>query len=110
MSAVSTSPTEGVPDNSPFDTIKHTREDGSEFWSARDLMKLTGIHQVANFDVAKPFSYFHEKPDSRGASRPSYDVDSQQFWSSAPSRRVSSRWQIDVELSRFACVPGRNER
>ena len=30
------------PDASPFDAIRRTRPDGSEFWSARDLMPLMG--------------------------------------------------------------------
>ena len=31
-----------IPEGSPFDAIRQTREDGSEFWSARDLMPLLG--------------------------------------------------------------------
>lgn len=34
---------------SPFDSIKRTRADGSEFWSARDLMPLLGYDQWKNF-------------------------------------------------------------
>lgn len=34
---------------SPFDDIKRTREDGSEFWSARDLMPLMGYSRWEDF-------------------------------------------------------------
>lgn len=34
---------------SPFDDIKRTREDGSEFWSARDLMPLMGYARWEDF-------------------------------------------------------------
>lgn len=37
---------------SPFDTIKQTREDGSEFWSARDLMPLLGYPEWREFRPA----------------------------------------------------------
>ena len=31
-----------APGGSPFDMIRRTRPDGSEYWSARDLMPLLG--------------------------------------------------------------------
>jgi phage antirepressor YoqD-like protein len=37
---------------SPFDTIRQERLDGSEFWSARDLMPLLGYDKWENFTVA----------------------------------------------------------
>lgn len=41
---------EPAPDTqSPFDAIKQTREDGSEFWSARDLMLPLGYAKWQNF-------------------------------------------------------------
>ncbi|UVT31585.1 antirepressor [Mycobacterium phage Mask] len=36
-------------DRSPFDAIRRTRPDGSEFWSARDLMPLLGYGKWENF-------------------------------------------------------------
>lgn len=43
-----------VPNNSvsPFDAIKQTRPDGSEFWSARDLMPLLGYPTWQHFQPA----------------------------------------------------------
>lgn len=36
----------------PFDAIKQVREDGTEFWSARDLMKVMGYTEWRNFRSA----------------------------------------------------------
>lgn len=36
---------------SPFDAIRQTRSDGTEFWSARDLMPLMGYTSWRNFAV-----------------------------------------------------------
>lgn len=35
--------------DSPFDAIRRTRPDGSEYWSARDLMPLLGYDRYENF-------------------------------------------------------------
>lgn len=35
--------------DSPFDAIRRTRDDGSEYWSARDLMPLLGYERYENF-------------------------------------------------------------
>ena len=37
---------------SPFDSIKQVREDGSEYWSARDLMSAVHYDQWRNFEGA----------------------------------------------------------
>ena len=37
---------------SPFDSIKRVRPDGSEYWSARDLMPLLGYIEWRKFDGA----------------------------------------------------------
>lgn len=39
------------PDQSPFDSIRKFRADGSEFWSARELMKLMGYKNWQNFET-----------------------------------------------------------
>lgn len=41
-----------VPTNSPFDTIRQVREDGTEYWSARDLMPLLGYQKWERFEGA----------------------------------------------------------
>jgi prophage antirepressor-like protein len=37
---------------SPFERIRQTVEDGSEFWSARDLASVLGYQDWRNFDQA----------------------------------------------------------
>lgn len=37
---------------SPFDAIKQVRDDGTEFWSARDLMRVMGYTEWRNFHRA----------------------------------------------------------
>lgn len=37
---------------SPFDAIRQVRSDGTEFWSARDLMPLLGYDKWQNFEAA----------------------------------------------------------
>lgn len=37
---------------SPFDAIRRTRDDGSEYWSARDLMSAMQYDQWRNFETA----------------------------------------------------------
>ncbi|MCK7676431.1 phage antirepressor KilAC domain-containing protein [Corynebacterium pygosceleis] len=42
----------GASNSSPFDTIKHTNHDGSEYWSARELMPLLGYDKWERFSGA----------------------------------------------------------
>lgn len=80
---------------SPFDAIRRTRADGSEYWSARELMPLLGYEKWERFadaidratvsagnsgvDVGQSFSRVREMVPQGGPSR------------------------VDYELSRFAC-------
>lgn len=41
-----------TPTTSPFDTIRQVREDGTEYWSARDLMPLLGYQKWERFEGA----------------------------------------------------------
>lgn len=41
-----------VPTNSPFDAIRQVCEDGTEYWSARDLMPLLGYQEWRKFEGA----------------------------------------------------------
>lgn len=38
--------------DSPFDSIRRYHADGSEFWDARELMKMMGYRNWQNFEVA----------------------------------------------------------
>jgi len=82
---------------SPFDAIKQVRDDGAEFWSARDLMKVMGYTQWRNFAV----------PLERAMSAArGQQVDISEHF--IPQRVVSVRPQsggnarIDYHLSRYA--------
>ena len=39
-------------DQSPFDSIRRYRADGSEYWEARELMKMMGYRNWQNFETA----------------------------------------------------------
>lgn len=79
--------------NSPFDAIKQTRPDGSEFWSARDLQPLMGYTQWKNFEVPLARAM-------KSASNQEIDLTS----NFSETRKVSPAGppQKDYHLSRFA--------
>lgn len=82
---------------SPFDAIKQINSDGSEFWSARALMKLMGYSAWRNFEVPLERAI-------RAAINQNIDVTSH----FAESRKMVERAQgggvpqEDYHLSRFA--------
>lgn len=79
---------------SPFDEIKRLRSDGSEYWSARELMPLMGYAKWQSFNV--PIARAKKAAENQG-----YDVAS----NFTGSRKVSGQrgpMQDDIELSRFA--------
>lgn len=82
------------PAPSPFDAIRQTRADGSEFWSARELMPLMGYATWRNFIV--PVTRAMKAAENQGHAVTS---------NFAESRKVSgSRGPAkdDYELTRFA--------
>lgn len=72
---------------SPFDQIKQTRRDGSEFWSARDLMKILGYSTWQKFEnpirraMSTAFNQGHDvetlftRSVKKGAGRPQEDFE-----------------------------------
>lgn len=82
-------------DASPFDAIKRTRPDGSEFWSARDLMPLLGYDKWERFNgaieraTASLVAQGHRADDEASRLR-------------EPSG-ATNQMREDVHLSRFAC-------
>lgn len=78
----------------PFDAIRRARPDGSEYWSARDLMPLMGYDKWQNFttpllraaktaenqgcDLGQNFTEVSKKPGS-GAGRPAIDLELSRF-------------------------------
>ena len=75
---------------SPFDATRRTRPDGSEFWSARDLMPLMGYPSWQHFqpaidrartaaynqgaDVEQNFTVAREVSGSRGPARETFEL------------------------------------
>lgn len=78
---------------SPFDAIRETRLDGSEFWSARMLMPLLGYSTWQHFEVP-----LHRA--IRSAENQNHDVAT--LFTASRKNNTGGRPQIDYELSRFA--------
>ena len=82
------------PSESPFDAIRRIRPDGTEFWSARELMPLMGYSNWQHFQV--PLNRAMQVAKNKNSALTSNFVR---------SRKVSSTRgpaQEDVELTRFA--------
>lgn len=82
-----------IPEASPFDAIRQTREDGSEFWSARDLMPLLGYSAWRNFMV--PLQRAMTTAANQGHDAAKHFAGSRKVAESGPDA-------ADFELSRFA--------
>lgn len=80
--------------NSPFDQIMQTREDGTEVWSARDLMPLMGYSTWQKFLVPVERARKSAENQGRGEAfnRSVNRVDA----------GTGSTERVDFELSRFA--------
>lgn len=85
-----------LPQSSPFDAIRRVRPDGSEYWSARELMPLLGYDQWRRFAGAI---------ERAQASCVNTGSDLQGNFAGAdnnPSELVG-RPSTDYHLSRYAC-------
>lgn len=80
------------PIGSPFDAIRYTRPDGSEFWSARDLMPLMGYSTWQHFEV--PIRRAMQSADSQSMDLTSHFTASRKNSGGRPAE--------DFELSRLA--------
>ena len=78
---------------SPFDTIRRIREDGSEYWSARDLQPLLGYSKWQDFKNA-----VERAKIAVGAQGNGVDV----HFMGVHKVSTSGPAQRDVELTRFA--------
>lgn len=83
------------PGASPFDRIRRVRPDGSEYWSARELMPLQGYGNWQNF--AKAIERAKAACLNIGAEQGVFTEVSNN-----PSGQ-GGRPSTDYELSRFAC-------
>ncbi|WP_343466393.1 phage antirepressor KilAC domain-containing protein [Rhodococcus aetherivorans] len=77
---------------SPFDSIRQVRADGTEFWSARDLMPLMGYARWENF--ATPIERAMKTAENQGMDVSDLFLRSQE--------KTSGRPRVDFELARYA--------
>lgn len=81
-----------APGVSPSDRIRRVRPDGTEFWSARDLMPLMGYSRWENFEET-------DQPDDEDRQDQGLDVDKLFLRS---QEKTGGRPRDDYELSRYA--------
>ena len=77
---------------SPFDAIRQVRDDGSEYWSARDLMGLMGYARWEDF--------YKVTRRAEGAAR---NTNGLEGFSEITEKPESGRPRINYHLSRYAC-------
>lgn len=80
---------------SPFDAIRQTRPDGTEFWSARDLMPLLGYEKWDRFADAVERAII-------SMAAQGHDAGAEASRLREPSGRTN-QMREDFHLSRFAC-------
>lgn len=78
---------------SPFDAIRRTRPDGSEYWSARELMPLLG------YDSWRRFADSIDRAKTTAANQ---GQDAHRLFAGAVKKSEGGRPAEDVVLSRFA--------
>lgn len=78
---------------SPFDTIKQIRPDGSEFWSARDLMDSMGYSYWKNFET--PLNRAMETARNEG-------LPVEILFTRSGKKSLMGRPKEDYELARYA--------
>lgn len=86
-----------VPGASPFDAIRRTREDGTEYWSGRDLQPLMAYSRWGNFEV--PLQRAMKAAENQGIDMASNFLGSR---NPVASGTGGNHTQADFELSRFA--------
>src|SRR5439155_10948649 len=87
-----------TPHPSPFDTIRREREDGSEYWSARDLSKILGYNRWENFQNVIPKAKVACATSGHDPADHFRDITKMIRAGKGAQRKIE-----DVELSRYAC-------
>ena len=87
-----------LPYASPFEAIREEAEDGSEYWSARDLSKILGYTEWRNFTTA--IEKAKEACQNSGQAEFDHFVDINKMvkLGSGSRRKIE-----DYHLSRYAC-------
>ncbi len=84
--------------SSPFETIRHTTDDGTEYWSARELAKVLGYTEYGKFrNTIKKAETACEGSGYAVSDHFAHVSDMVEIGSGA-SREIE-----DVQLSRYAC-------
>ncbi len=83
---------------SPFEAIKHTREDGSEYWSGRDLARILQYDNYRNFQKVVEKAKIACKQSSQAISDHIVDVNDMITVGKGARRKLS-----DMHLSRYFC-------
>lgn len=85
---------------SPFDSIRRVREDGTEYWLARELQPLLGYDRWENFSASIGRAW-HAVSNSEGAgSAENHFRDATKM---VPIGSGAHRTVYDQELTRYAC-------
>lgn len=90
----------------PFESTRRFREDGSEFWSARELMGLLGYEKWERFEGALDRAKISAEAQGDsdywlpGAGKPIHFFEASHVTTSGKGR---AQVATDVHLSRFAC-------
>ncbi len=87
-----------LPHASPFEAIREVAEDGSEYWSARDLSKILGYTEWRNFTTA--IEKAKEACENSGQAVSDHFVETNKMvrLGSGGQRKLE-----DYQLSRYAC-------
>lgn len=84
--------------SSPFEAIRHTTEDGTEYWSGRELAKALDYVQWRNFSQVIEQARIACENSGQSVSDHFADVSNMVTIGSGAKRKVD-----DVHLSRYAC-------
>lgn len=84
--------------NSPFERIRRVSEDGSEYWSARDLAKVLDYNDYRNFSRVVSKARIACENSGQAVSDHFVDVTDMVQIGSGAKRKIE-----DVYLSRYAC-------
>jgi len=80
--------------SSPFDAIRRTRPDGSEYWTGRDLMPLLGYDQWRRFE---------DSIERAMLSASNAGIDAEQAFCRRRQLRTGGAARADYVLTRHAC-------
>ncbi|HEY6539869.1 MAG TPA: BRO family protein [Ktedonobacteraceae bacterium] len=87
-----------VPHTSPFESIRRVADDGSEYWSARDLAKILGYTEYGKFKNA--ISKAEIACEGSGQAAPDHIAHVSDM---IETGKGAKRHVDNVHLSRYAC-------